>query len=85
MTSSSSAIYKVVHLGGITVRELEISDAAMADALTHNIPEVQQEICAAFYERYVKDTGFDPGRVEFRYLLFTKPEEDPAPAQEGTS
>jgi hypothetical protein len=84
VTSSPPVTYDVVHIGGLRVKELPISDAEMEEALKGD-KYARRNICAAFRERFQEEANVDCGWIDFDYMQFDKAQDVPTDAKEGTS
>lgn len=80
---SPSAVYRVVHVRGLRLEELRISNAVMEKA-RNGQANYQEKICIAFRKRVAKDSRYDPGWIEFDHLRFTKLRDVPGPNKKGT-
>lgn len=84
MARGPSAIYRVIHLNGWRVEDLRIADSVMEKARAGRV-NYRQQICMAFRKRVQKDTGRDPGWINYNQLDIKEKRYIPAPAKKAVS
>lgn len=69
MPRGSSTIYRVSHVRGWVVERLRLNDNTYAKARAGS-ENYRKNVAMQFRKRVFKDTGHDPGWIDFDHLVF---------------